>query len=146
MKEVINTSFFYYDIILLVIFMKYIKVLIIIMIVLCCTGCKLTCVKMEHNENTDNTLRVIVNKDTIELNNSYKLNSSSIISNNKDELLKSIKEYVDDTYKTNSVIENDTVNMKLELNKKDDFFGSDLDKYNYFELYKYFEEKGYTCR
>lgn len=126
--------------------MKYIKVLIIILVVFLCTGCKLTCVKMEHNDNTDNTLRVIVNRKTVEINNSYKLNNNSVISNNKNELLESIKKYIDETYNVESVIEDDTVNLSLIMNKDNNFFGDDLNKYNYFELHKYFEEKGYTCR
>lgn len=126
--------------------MKYIKVLIIILVVFLCTGCKLTCVKMEHNDNTDNTLRVIVNRKTVEINNSYKLNNKSVISNNKNELLESIKKYIDETYNVESAIEDNTVNMSLIMNKDDNFFGDDLNKYNYFELHKYFEEKGYTCR
>ena len=126
--------------------MKYIKGLIIILVVFLCTGCKLTCVKMEHNDNTDNTLRVIVNRKTVEINNSYKLNNKSVISNNKNELLESIKKYIDETYNVESVIEDDTVNMSLIMNKDDNFFGDDLNKYHYFELHKYFEEKGYTCR
>ena len=58
----------------------------------------------------------------------------------------SIKKYVDDTYNTESVIEDNTINMSKVLKKDDTFFGEDLNRYNYFELYKYFEEKGYTCR
>ena len=126
--------------------MKYVKVLIIMVLVFMCTGCKLTCVKMEYNENTNNTLRVIVKKDTVELNNSYSLTESSILANNKNDLLKDIKKYVDDTYNTESVIEDNTINMSKVLKKDDTFFGEDLNRYNYFELYKYFEEKGYTCR
>lgn len=126
--------------------MKYIKLIILVLIVFLCTGCKMTCVKIEHNENTDNILRVIIRENDIELSNSYSLNDTGKEADNKDELLETIKDYVDSTYNTFSSIENDTVNMNLIVNKDNDIFGKDLSDYNYFELSKFFKEKGYTCR
>lgn len=126
--------------------MKYIKALILVFIVFSCAGCKLTCVKMEQHENTDNTFRVIINNKNVELNNSYTLNDNSASADNKDKLLNDIKSYLDETYDTESVIEGNTVNMKKVMTKNDTFFGYDLNNFNYFELSKYFEENGYTCR
>ncbi len=125
--------------------MKKIKLLIIVVLVLFCTGCKLTCVKIETNENTINYLRVIV-RNKVELHNTYKLNENSIVANNKDFLLSSIKEYVDNTYNVDSVIEDDSVDMSIVLDKDNNMFGEDLYKYGKVELSKYFKEKGYTCR
>ena len=125
--------------------MKYLKVLIIVLITFLLTGCKLTCVKIENNENTDNYLRVIVS-DKVELHNTYKLNDNSMNSNNRDYLIKKVKEYVDNTYNTDSTIEDNSVDMDITLDKGNNIFGEDLYKYSKYQLSKYFKEKGYTCR